>query len=463
MNENGNLKKGIIAILAANIINLIFNLFTNFMLPKFLSIDSYAAIKTFQLYTSYIGIFALGYSDGMYLRYGGKELAKIKYEELKSGMFSFRMMMLIESIILILFSVLHGDKIIIGFAFTILSVNMTNYFKNLYQAVGEFSLYGKVLNGITVCTFAVNIFLLFLVRTDDYFLYLVAYAIVDAIIWISLEVKIFQIMRNKPRGLFSAKMLWDDIKSGFLLMVGNFSNILLSSMDRWFVKAMMNSVQFAYYSFAVSMEGFLNVCITPITTTLYNYFCNHRDYDDIVRIRKYVMLFGSVMVAVAFMAKFVIEIFLKKYEEAVDVLFILFAAQMVYIIIKGIYINLYKASKRQKLYFFRLVVVLTVGVLLNYSFIKVYPCKEAFSYGTLISAFIWLTLSILDFKIYKFEIREWLYLSIEVVIFIILGINLNAILGFCIYIIFSLLMMEIFMRKEMKILAGKVLSALQNK
>ena len=138
MNENGNLKKGIIAILAANIINLIFNLFTNFMLPKFLSIDSYAAIKTFQLYTSYIGIFALGYSDGMYLRYGGKELAKIKYEELKSGMFSFRMMMLIESIILILFSVLHGDKIIIGFAFTILSVNMTNYFKNLYQAVGEF-------------------------------------------------------------------------------------------------------------------------------------------------------------------------------------------------------------------------------------------------------------------------------------------------------------------------------------
>ena len=80
MNENGNLKKGIIAILAANIINLIFNLFTNFMLPKFLSIDSYAAIKTFQLYTSYIGIFALGYSDGMYLRYGGKELAKIKYE-----------------------------------------------------------------------------------------------------------------------------------------------------------------------------------------------------------------------------------------------------------------------------------------------------------------------------------------------------------------------------------------------
>ena len=220
MNENGNLKKGIIAILAANIINLIFNLFTNFMLPKFLSIDSYAAIKTFQLYTSYIGIFALGYSDGMYLRYGGKELAKIKYEELKSGMFSFRMMMLIESIILILFSVLHGDKIIIGFAFTILSVNMTNYFKNLYQAVGEFSLYGKVLNGITVCTFAVNIFLLFLVRTDDYFLYLVAYAIVDAIIWISLEVKIFQIMRNKPRGLFSAKMLWDDIKSGFLLKIG---------------------------------------------------------------------------------------------------------------------------------------------------------------------------------------------------------------------------------------------------
>lgn len=143
---NKTLKKGIMAILAANIINLIFNLLTNFLLPKFLSVDSYAAIKTFQLYSTYVGIFALGYSDGMYLRYGGRVLESINQNELQTGMHSFRFMMIIESIILIPLALLSNDKIIIGFVFTIFTMNMINYYKNFYQAVGEFKLYGKILN-----------------------------------------------------------------------------------------------------------------------------------------------------------------------------------------------------------------------------------------------------------------------------------------------------------------------------
>ena len=129
-------------------------------------------------------------------------------------------------------------------------------------------------------------------------------------------------------------LLLQDIKSGFLLMIGNFSNILLSSMDRWFVKTMMDSEQFAYYSFAVSMEGFLNIAITPITTTMYNYFCNNLEKKDVIYVRKYVMIFGTIIAIAAFPAKFVIEIFLPGYLGAVRVLFILFATQMIYIVQK---------------------------------------------------------------------------------------------------------------------------------
>ena len=48
-------------------------------------------------------------------------------------------------------------------------------------------------------------------------------------------------------------------------------------MDRWFVKALMTTLAFAQYSFAVSMENFMNVAVTPVTTTLYNYFCKATD------------------------------------------------------------------------------------------------------------------------------------------------------------------------------------------
>ena len=458
---NERLRKGIFAIFMANILNLIFNLLTNFLLPKYLSVDSYAAIKTFQLYTMYIGIFALGYSDGMYLRYGGKELKEIDTKELKSGMYSFRIMMIIQSVILIPIAIFYKNKVVIAFVLTIFTMNMISYFKNLYQAVGEFKTYGKILNWITIATFAVNMILLFVVKTDDYFIYLILYAIVDAMIWLALELNIRQVLVSNIRVAFSRMLLIEDIKSGFLLMIGNFSNIILSSMDRWFVKIMMQTTQFAYYSFAVSMEGFLNIAITPITTTLYNFFCNHLEDGDVVRTRRYVLIFGTVIVSLAFPAEFFIEFFLKSYIGSIKVLFILFATEMIYIIIKGIYVNLYKATRRQKLYFIRLICVLAIGAFINYVFVKIYPYKEAFAYGTLVSAFIWLIFSIIDFRKYVFEIREWLYLIGEVMIFLLIGESLGPIVGFSLYIVISIVMALVLMRKECKSLINVILRVMK--
>ncbi len=448
-----SLKKGIAAVFSANVINLVFNLLTNFLLPKYLSVESYASIKTFQLYTTYIGIFAFGCADGMYLRYGGKQLASIDERELKTGISSFRLFMCAESLILIPLSFVLGDKIIIAFVMTILSMNMANYYKNLYQSVGEFKRYSHILNWTTIANFAINMVLLFGLRTDTFFLYLMGYVIVNAVIWLVLERNVHNLINKRDSGKgswLSIKLVVSDVKMGFLLMVGNFSNILLSSMDRWFVKALMDSAQFAYYSFAVSMEGFLNVAITPITTTLYNYFCNHMEVEDVVRVRRYVLLFSTVIVAAAFPAKLVIEVFLNNYYDSVNVLFILFATQILYVMIKGIYVNLYKASKKQNTYFARLVLILGVGAVLNYVFVQVYPYKEAFAVGTLSSAFIWLFLCTLDFKDNKFEIREWLYIIFEVFAFIICGIFFNSVIGLLVYIAFTVAMMRYLMNNEFK-------------
>ena len=415
------LRQGMFVIFSANILNLVFNLLTNFLLPKYLSIDSYAAIKTFQLYVNYVGVFSLGYADGMYLNYGGKELSNVDQMELKNNMMTYRTMIIVESAILIPLAFLYQDKIILAFTFTIIPKSMSNYFKNLYQAVGKFKLYGKILNWTSILTFVVNILLLFIVRTDSYFFYLILYAVVDFIIWFTLEWNIKKTLNYENGvGKVSIKTLISNIKSGFLLMLGNFSNILLSSMDRWFVKIMMDLNQFSFYSFAVSMEGFLNIAITPITTTLYNYFCNHRKLEDVLKVREYILIIGTVIVSMAFPAKFVIEVYLKNYMGAVNVLFILFATQMIYIVIKGIYVNLYKAERKQNLYFIRLISILIIGAILNYLFVRIYPFKEAFSYGTLVAAFIWLIFSIQDFKKYKFQFKEWVYLITEVIVFIVL-------------------------------------------
>ena len=50
MSELTNIKTGMLKVLIANVVNLIIGLLSSFILPKFLSINSYAEIKTFELY-----------------------------------------------------------------------------------------------------------------------------------------------------------------------------------------------------------------------------------------------------------------------------------------------------------------------------------------------------------------------------------------------------------------------------
>lgn len=95
---NQTLKNGIIKILAANILNLGFNLITNFALPKYLSFETYASIKTYQLYIGYIGVLHLGFIDGLYLEYGGKSYNCIDADRWKNELQTLRFFQIILSI-----------------------------------------------------------------------------------------------------------------------------------------------------------------------------------------------------------------------------------------------------------------------------------------------------------------------------------------------------------------------------
>ena len=457
------LKKGLIAIFSANVVNLIFNLLSNFLLPKYLSVDSYAAFKTFQLYSTYVGVFSLGFADGMYLRYGGKTLSLVDHRELSVEMSTHRVLLIIESVIFVPIAWFIGDKILFCFSLTILSMNMVSCFKNLYQAVGEFKRYGKILNWSTISGFVIDMILLFVIKTDNYFFYLGATAIKDIIIWGCLEyIAYYHLEIKRPKVLFSLKLLINNVKTGFLLMVGNFSNILLSSMDRWFVKAMMTSKEFAHYSFAVSLEGFLNIAITPITVTMYNYFCNHQSREDVIKTRKLVTIFGTWIIAAAFPAKFIVEHYLQEYLESLQVLFILFATQAIYVVIKGVYINLYKAQKKQNTYFVKLIIVLAIGAILNYMFVKCWNFKEAFSYATLTSSVIWLFISARDFQEYNYSLREILYLALEITGFLICGRMFNSLIGIILYVVLTLLLMATILREESRSLVLMIKNAVRH-
>lgn len=437
MPNNGGIKKGILAVLSANLINLFFNLFINFAQPKFLSVDSYAAIKTFQLFVSYVGIIHIGYIDGMYLRYGGMNFNSVDKIELSRSISTLRVFQFGVEIVCCAVAIALKDAVLLFVALSIMPYNMGSYYKSLFQATGEFKKYGRIMNANTISGFLLNFVLILLIRTDYYVVYIFFYVISYVLIWLYLEKQFITkgLIESNSLFKFDIREFTCNIKKGFTLMLGNFSSTILTSIDRWFVKAFLENASFAYYSFAVSMENFLNLAITPLTITMYNYFCINKEKHQIVRARNYVTIFAVFLPVSAFPAKFILETFLQKYILSVGVMVCLFAAQTLYIIIKSLYVNLYKVKGLQTVYFKKLLVIILLGIIFNYTFFLVMKNKEAYALATLSTAIVWFVLSLFDFKDIAYNFIQIVHIFTSIMLLIIFGNTLNAILGCTLYLL----------------------------
>lgn len=446
------LKKGICVIFKANVISLVFNLLTSFLLPKYLSVEAYAAIKTFQLYTTYVGLLHLGYADGMYLRYGGSNISEIDGSSLRIDVHTVVVFQLGVSIISIFASLALKDVIWLAFSASIFPLNIASYYKLLFQATGEFDKYGKITNITTFITFLANVVLLFALNCrNNGMLYIVFYVLADFIVLIILERSIQkEFSLKKYHASFDLKILVSNVKDGILLMLGNLSTAIFTGMDRWFVKFLLDTVSFAQYSFAVSIENFLNVAVTPISVTLYNYFCTHKSKEEQLRLLRYIMIFGSILPICLFPAKFILEHYLTHYLDAANIIVFLFAAQSYAIVNKCIYINLYKAQRKQMRYFSKLIVAIGAGFAFNVLFYILLKEKVAFAIGTMFSNILWFVLSVLDFPELKISAKEYIYLTLESLMLIAFGNFMNSILGFLAFSIGTGIATWIFMNESVR-------------
>lgn len=452
-----SLKKGMLYVFIANVINLIISLFTGFVLPKYLSIDTYSSIRLFQLYITYVGILHLGFSDGMYLKHGGKSVDEVDKKEVLEELKTFKVFQFIVSMIAIIVSILIKNEMLLFCAIVILPINVANYIRSLYQATGQFKKYSRFTNINTLLIFFMNVILLLIVKSDNYYMYIIAYIFAYIVYWFFLEYENSKIF-GKTRVKADKKYLVEDVQSGFFLMIGNFCNVIFTSIDRIFVQQFMGSIKFAFYSFAVSIENLMNIFITPVSIVMYNYFCNNKEEEKIKKIKKVILIFSTIVIAVVFPAKYIIDIWLFKYSESLNVLFILFAAQYISIIIRCIHINLYKAEKRQNRYFKMMLLVVILSILLNIILYYTYRSMEVIAISTLIANIIWFAIGELDFKKYKMKINDYIYLFIIMLLFLFCGQIANAIIGCIVYISLAILFMIIFINDTLKYCISELLN-----
>ena len=172
------------------------------------------------------------------------------------------------------------------------------------------------------------------------------------------------------------------------------------------------------------------------------------------------MIFAALIVSCAFPARFILEVYLTKYIDSAKVMFLLFAAQIFYIVIKSIYVNLYKAQKKQSIYFIKLTAIIVVGFVFNVICYNFYKVKESFAVGTLLSAVCWYFLCLPDFRWIKYNAKEKLYPFIQTCAFLVCGFCFSAIPGFFIYIFEIMVVTWISFPKETKFIINEAKSKL---
>lgn len=455
------MRKGIAMVFIANIINMLFSIVTSFFLPRYLSVESYGYYKLFQLYVNYLGIAHLGFVDGIYLKYGGKEIKDIDAKELLISSATVRnMQMAIMMAAGLIFGIMR-NPIAVLLAFSCVPVNMISYYKNLYQATGEFKDYGMILSVLPMMTFVCDMLLLFVFRTDNYILYILVVVCSNLILYCLLENKSRQIFGKARFFTFDFSILIENIRSGIALTIGNFSSILITSIDRWCIQAWMTLQTFSYYSFAVSVENLFNVCLSAVTTTLYNYLCKTTVTEKIIQLKSFCIILGAYIVAVAFPVKFFIRIWIPKYEASIPFLFILVCAHSFYFVIKAIYVNLYKARGQQRHYFHQMILVLCIALVANsIAYWCVSKSAKTFAYASLVTAVIWHFICYFEFKIIRGKIQDVLFLLLCAAAYLICGLAIdNAIVGFMIYLVFVTIMVLILCKRDFVMLINIIIKS----
>ena len=458
-----NLKKGLLLVFLANVINLCISLINGFVLPKYLSVESYADIKTYHLYANYIGVLALGYADGLYLYYGGKKMSEVMASDINICRSNLIILQIITTAIGLGFGYMSGNNIFLITAISFIPVNVVSAYKNIFQAIGEFKTYSRILNFNSILVFCGTIVLLLLVKSDNSYLYIGWAVTVTFVIWLLVERKIYREYQYKAKWQFDPMNLIENIKSGIVLMIGNFSSILMTTIDRWFVKALLTTVDFAYYAFVVSVENLIAIFITPFVTTMYNYICVTRDMDKIKQIKRMCLVFSLLLISSAFPVKFILEFYLQKYLASKYVLFILFSTEVFYMLIKGIYVNIYKARKQQTIYLRQLICVIIIGTILNAVFFYVTRCNEGIAFATLISVIIWYIICCISVPEIKPDWKEMMFVTISIMLFICSGIFLEAIVGFLLYFIGVLILAILFMNESLRAVGNLVLGMVRKR
>lgn len=396
-------------VFSANLLSVLVGMVTGFLIPAFLPLAAYAELKTFTLYISYAGILHFGFIDGIFVKYGGRRYEEIDKNELEKEKTFLLLFQVGVTVLSLLIGILLRDWIFIALALSIIPINMVTFYKLVFQAVGEFTTYSRIMYASSWATLLVQLAILFVLKYKTSWPYVAGLVCINYIVYIALEWRMplkgvrLGFDRSRIKALFAV---------GVFVALGNFAFITFYSIDRWFVKAFYSTASFAYYSFAISIMQTITLLTTSLTATFYPYLARLKDRSQLQILKTMMLILGTLLCGSYFVFEIIVRAFIPKYAPALSIVSILFAAIPAMVIFNVIYINLYQIEGKQRKYFLKMAAVLAFSAVLMLAASRFVHDYRMVSMITAFSFYLLFFIAIRDFHYPRIGVRDVLFILI---------------------------------------------------
>lgn len=261
-------------VFGAQMLVLIISVARAFILPKFLSVEGFGYWEIYWFYTSYVGIFCLGYNDGIYLKYGECNVEQLPMDQIRSGNRLYTAFLSIATVFALFFiSKTVQDKqaafSLYFAALNIFTLGLTSLFIYVFQITAQFKKYSiySVLDKIAVL---VTILLLVIVNEKNFRYVVIADCLFKFVVLVLMVQKMPGMLFGSYTGNRSAfYFLIENMGVGIKLMIANLMSMLLIGAGKFIVQYFGDITDFAMYSFGVSITGLVLTAVTAIGLVLY--------------------------------------------------------------------------------------------------------------------------------------------------------------------------------------------------
>lgn len=411
--------KTLIKVLSSNLLVTGLKLISGFVFPALMATEGYADYQTFNLYLSYITILNLGFSTGMFVKYGG-----CKYSDIEKCRYKSELIVLVG--ILGIFTLLFGtvlifvhNRMLLYITMCIIPYCVVTSYQALYQAWGEFSKFARTHIVLAIVPIVGSVILYFVFGEMKASHYIVLFIIVYILYTIRILIKAQKDTKGVKCALLTDKENRNTLKTGFSICLGNYISILFGAFGKQIVKVMFDVLTFATFSFGLSLQNIMTVFITSVAQPMYNFLSRSSISKSRYNLLKQMLLvFGACSGLALHACRFVVVCLVPHYEASLEVAGVYFMAFPAMAVINCMYVNLYKQTRQSKQYVHTLIRVLAMTVVLNICAVFIYRSPVSVTIATVLVYYIWLMMDGSRFQGLNITIRDIIFLLMYVVVYI---------------------------------------------